>query len=240
MELPDQYKYEKLEIPQSDEIFYFDHDVYDESILGSLIPKENFNYILTECEKVVCQSHVKKENFDKQELKTWIYVFGVVILVIFLIFLIILYYSPRYKEGKNLYKISIGFALSGIFIIIILLLYNVFKSKRVGKDIDDFVSEDLKKYLNTIQNKLNNDIIFSYDKTKKMITMNYPKEYKNENLKKLRLEKRNEVALNSEHNLLNSKDLKNIHNGEIFPIINNYNDSEFNKFQKKNGKTKGE
>ena len=73
-----------------------------------------------------------------------------------------------------------------------------------------------------------------------MITMNYPKEYKNENLKKLRLEKRNEVALNSEHNLLNSKDLKNIHNGEIFPIINNYNDSEFNKNKKKNGKTKGE
>ena len=70
--------------------------------------------------------------------------------------------------------------------------------------------------------------------------MNYPLENKKETLRRLRLEKRNEVALNSEHNLLNSKDLKNIHNGEIFPIINNYNDSEFNKFQKKNGKTKGE
>ena len=238
MELPDQNKYEKLEIPQSDEIFYFDHDVYDESILGPFIPKENFNYILTECEKIVCKSHVKKEKFDKQELKTWIYVFGGIILIIFLIFLIILYYSPRYKEGKNLYLISIGFALFGIFIIVILLFYNIFKSKNVGKEIDDFVSEDLIKYLSTIQKELSNEIIFSYDKKKKMIIMNYPLENKKETLRRLRLEKRNEVALNSEHNLLPSKDLKNLSNLELFSN-NNYNGTDFSKLQK-NGKRKGE
>ena len=238
MELPAQNKYEKLEIPQSDEIFYFDHDVYDESILGPFIPKENFNYILTECEKIVCKSHVKKEKFDKQELKTWIYVFGGIILIIFLIFLIILYYSPRYKEGKNLYLISIGFALFGIFIIVILLFYNIFKSKNVGKEIDDFVSEDLIKYLSTIQKELSNEIIFSYDKKKKMIIMNYPLENKKETLRRLRLEKRNEVALNSEHNLLPSKDLKNLSNLELFSN-NNYNGTDFNKLQK-NGKRKGE
>jgi hypothetical protein len=238
MELPAQNKYEKLEIPQSDEIFYFDHDVYDESILGPFIPKENFNYILTECEKIVCKSHVKKEKFDKQELKTWIYVFGGIILIIFLIFLIILYYSPRYKEGKNLYLISIGFALFGIFIIVILLFYNIFKSKNVGKEIDDFVSEDLIKYLSTIQKELSNEIIFSYDKKKKMIIMNYPLENKKETLRRLRLEKRNEVALNSEHNLLPSKDLKNLSNLELFSN-NNYNGTDFSKLQK-NGKRKGE
>ena len=240
MELPDQNKYEKLEIPQSDEIFYFDHNVYDESILGSLIPKENFNYILTECEKVICKSHVKKENFDKQELRTWIYVFGGIILIVFLIFLIILYYSPRYKEGKNLYLISIGFALFGILIIIILLFYNIFKSKRVGKDIDDFVSEDLKIYLTTIQKEISNEVVFSYDKKNKMIIMSYPSEYKKENLRKLRLEKRNEVALNSEHNLLPSKDIKNFSNFELFPNNINYNGTDFNQHQKKNGKLKGE
>ena len=238
MELPAQNKYEKLEIPQSDEIFYFDHDVYDESILGPFIPKENFNYILTECEKIVCKSHVKKEKFDKQELKTWIYVFGGIILIIFLIFLIILYYSPRYKEGKNLYLISIGFALFGIFIIVILLFYNIFKSKNVGKEIDDFVSEDLIKYLSTIQKELSNEIIFSYDKKKKMIIMNYPLEKKKETLRRLRLEKRNEVALNSEHNLLPSKDLKNLSNLELFSN-NNYIGTNFSKLQK-NGKRKGE
>jgi len=233
MELPDQYKYEKLEIPQSDEIFYFDHDVYDESILGSLIPKENFNYILTECEKVVCQSHVKKENFDKQELKTWIYVFGVVILVIFLIFLIILYYSPRYKEGKNLYKISIGFALSGIFIIIILLLYNVFKSKRVGKDIDDFVSEDLEIYLSSIQKQLHHGIKFNYDKKRRMIIMSYPN-----NVIKKSKSKRNEYALLSDQNLLNSNDNRNYNFLDV--NSNNNIDSEYHKLNKTNGKKKGE
>ena len=160
MDLSAKKRITQIKIPQSEEIFYFDHDVYDESILGPFIPKENFNYILTECEKIVCKSHVKKEKFDKQELKTWIYVFGGIILIIFLIFLIILYYSPRYKEGKNLYLISIGFALFGIFIIVILLFYNIFKSKRVGKDIDDFVSEDLKIYLTTIQKEISNEVVF--------------------------------------------------------------------------------
>ena len=168
----------------------------------------------------------------------WIYVFGGIILIIFLIFLIILYYSPRYKEGKNLYLISIGFALFGIFIIVILLFYNIFKSKNVGKEIDDFVSEDLIKYLSTIQKELSNEIIFSYDKKKKMIIMNYPLENKKETLRRLRLEKRNEVALNSEHNLLPSKDLKNLSNLELFSN-NNYNGTDFSKLQK-NGKRKGE
>ncbi len=233
MELPDQYKYEKLEIPQSDEIFYFDHNVYDESILGSLIPKENFNYILTECEKVICKSHVKKENFDKQELRTWIYVFGGIILIVFLIFLIILYYSPRYKEGKNLYKISIGFALSGIFIIIILLLYNVFKSKRVGKDIDDFVSEDLEIYLSSIQKQLHHGIKFNYDKKRRMIIMSYPN-----NVIKKSKSKRNEYALLSDQNLLNSNDNRNYNFLDV--NSNNNIDSEYHKLNKTNGKKKGE
>ena len=68
--------------------------------------------------------------------------------------------------------------------------------------------------------------------------MSYPSEYKKENLRKLRLEKRNEVALNSEHNLLPSKDLKNLSNLELFSN-NNYNGTDFSKLQK-NGKRKGE
>ena len=73
-----------------------------------------------------------------------------------------------------------------------------------------------------------------------MIIMSYPSEYKKENLRKLRLEKRNEVALNSEHNLLPSKDIKNFSNFELFPNNINYNGTDFNQHQKKNGKLKGE
>ena len=144
------------------------------------------------------------------------------------------------EHNNQDHLISIGFALFGILIIIILLFYNIFKSKRVGKDIDDFVSEDLKIYLTTIQKEISNEVVFSYDKKNKMIIMSYPSEYKKENLRKLRLEKRNEVALNSEHNLLPSKDIKNFSNFELFPNNINYNGTDFNQHKKKNGKLKGE
>ena len=135
----------------------------------NIISKENFDNILTECEKVVCKSHVKKAKFDKQELSSWIYTFGIISFIIFIIFLIILYYSPRYSNGKELSIISIVFALFGSLILIIVLIYNIFKKKIIGKDIEDFVNEDLNKYLDKIKKKFTNGINFTYNQKKKMI-----------------------------------------------------------------------
>ena len=166
MSVPFGQQFEKLQIPQSDEIFYFNHDVYDDYLLKNIISKENFDNILTECEKVVCKSHVKKAKFDKQELSSWIYTFGIISFIIFIIFLIILYYSPRYSNGKELSIISVVFALFGSLILIIVLIYNIFNKKIIGKDIDDFVNEDLNKYLDKIKTKFTNGINFTYNQKK--------------------------------------------------------------------------
>ena len=164
MESAEQNNFFELEIPQSDEIFYFNHDVYNTSILPSYISRKKFDDILTECEKVVCKSHVNKTIFEKQELKMWIYIMIIISIIVFLISLSILFYSNRYRHKKNLYLIAIYFAIFGLFILIIVLFYNCFSTKITGKDINDFVFEDLNKYLESINKQFNKKIIFNYDK----------------------------------------------------------------------------
>ena len=173
MEFEEINKIHQIKIPQSEEIFYFVHDVYDEKALKPFITKENFDYILTECEKVVCLGHIKKAKFEKQIIKKWIYIFVLISILIFIFFLIILYYSPRYNKGKKLYLISICFGIFGYLILFFVILYNFCKSKIIGKNIEDFVDEELTKYFNQIKTTLD-EINFRYDKKKKMIILSYP------------------------------------------------------------------
>ena len=102
MELNDQKYYSELEIPKSEEIFYFEHSVYDNSQLGQFITKDNFDYILTEAEKIVCDCTVRKEKYERLSIKSWIYILGIASVISLIIFFIVLYYGPRYENGKTL------------------------------------------------------------------------------------------------------------------------------------------
>ena len=194
MELPAQNKYEKLEIPQSDEIFYFDHNVYDEKALKPFITKEYLDYIITECEKVVCLGHIKKSKFENQMIKKWIYILPLISILIFIIFLIILYYSPRYNKGKKLYLTSICFGFFGYLILLSIIFYNFCKRKVIGKNIEDFVDDELTKYFNQIKTNLN-EINFRYDKKKKMIVLSCPEKKERKHKIKNKLSQRNELFL---------------------------------------------
>lgn len=235
MSVPFGQQLEILQIPQSDEIFYFNHDVYDNYLLKNIISKENFDNILTECEKVVCKSHVKKAKFDKQELSSWIYTFGIISFIIFIIFLIILYYSPRHSNGKELSIISVVFALFGSLILIIVLIYNIFKKKIIGKDIEDFVNEDLNKYLDKIKKKFTNGINFTYNQKKKMIIFSFPKE--NSKIRKIKLDREDNEILNSDANLFQNIESKSISNFDNLSPNDNKN-SNFNNFFSENDKIK--
>ena len=194
MEFEEINKIHQIKIPQSEEIFYFVHDVYDEKALKPFITKENFDYILTECEKVVCLGHIKKAKFEKQIIKKWIYIFVLISILIFIFFLIILYYSPRYNKGKKLYLISICFGIFGYLILFFVILYNFCKSKIIGKNIEDFVDEELTKYFNQIKTTLD-EINFRYDKKKKMIILSCPEKKERKHKIKNKLSQRNELFL---------------------------------------------
>ena len=201
MELNDQKYYSELEIPKSEEIFYFEHSVYDNAQLGQFITKENFDYILTEAEKIVCDCTVRKEKYERLSIKSWVYILGIASIISFIIFFIILYNGPRYENGKTLNWISISFGIFALLIILVLMLFNLLKRKTYGKTIDDFIYDQLTKYFARIQNQLSENIYFKYDKKKKALILKYPNPitYK-------KFSHKNEIILDSEYNLLRSKE----------------------------------
>lgn len=215
MELNDEHYYLELEIPKSEEIFYFDHNVYN-SQLSDYITRENFDFILTEAEKVVCKCTVEKEKYEKISIKTFVYIFGLLSLISFLIFFIILYYGPRYKNGKTLYKISIYFGSFAILLLFILFFYNIMKKITHGKTIDDLIYDYLFEYFNRIKNQLNQNISFKYDKDKKSLILKYPNPLIKKDLYK------NHILIDSEYQLLKSKEnrKKEYHEHSIHPTIN--------------------
>ena len=194
MDLEEKKKIYQIKIPQSDEIFYFDHNVYDEKALKPFITKEYLDYIITECEKVVCLGHIKKSKFENQKIKKWIYILPLISIIIFIIFLIILYYSPRYNKGKKLYLTSICFGFFGYLILLSIIFYNFCKRKVIGKNIEDFVDDELTKYFNQIKTNLN-EINFRYDKKKKMIILSCPEKKEKKHKNKNKLSQRNELFL---------------------------------------------
>jgi hypothetical protein len=210
MDLHEKKKLAQLKIPQSSEIFYFDHDVYDEKILGPFISKENFDYILTECEKVVCMSHIKKVNFEKQTIKKWIYIFGIISIIIFIIFLIILLYIPRHNNTKTLYYVGFSCGIFGYFILFIIIFYNIFKKKVIGKHIEDFVYEELTNYFKSVKNDVE-EISFKYDKKKKMIILSFPEYKERKNKKKIKFGTReSEFLLESQNFYFPSRESANL------------------------------
>ena len=209
MESTEPKNFFELVIPQSDEIFYFNHDVYNDSILCSYISRKDFDDILTESEKVVCKSHINKLRFEKQELKIWIYIMIIISIIAFIISLSILFYSPGYRDKKNLDLIAIYLAIFGLFILVVVLFYNIFSSKISGKDINDFIFEGLNNYLESINKKFNKKIVFRYNKRKKEIILSIPNKFTQEKYKKIKFDKRN-VYINSQQNLPSSSNLDNL------------------------------
>ena len=135
-----------IKIKQSDEIFYFDHNVYNEKYLGKYISKEQLDYIITECEKIVCMCHVKKSQYEKQDIEKFVYILSNVSVASFILFFIILYYFPRIKKKRKIYLFEIYFGVIGYIILLIIIIYNAFKKKTNEKFVNDFINEDLTKY----------------------------------------------------------------------------------------------
>ena len=99
MDLQDQ-NLSHINIKQSDEIFYFEHNVYNEKKLGEYISKERLDYIITECEKIVCMCHVKKSQYEKQDIKRFVYILSLISVFSFIIYFLKTLLLNIIKKGK--------------------------------------------------------------------------------------------------------------------------------------------
>ena len=140
-----------IKIKQSDEMFYFEHNVYNEKYLGEYISKERLDYIITECEKIVCMCHVKKSQYEKQDIKRFVYILSLISVFSFIIYFIILYYFPKIKKRRKMYLFEIYFGVFGYIILLIIIIYNAFKKKNNEKFVDEFIYNDLTKYFTSLK-----------------------------------------------------------------------------------------
>ncbi len=192
-----------INIKQSDEIFYFEHNVYNEKKLGEYISKERLDYIITECEKIVCMCHVKKSQYEKQDIKRFVYILSLISVFSFIIYFIILYYFPRIKKRKKIYLFEIYFGVFGYIILLIIIIYNAFKKKNNEKFVDEFIYNDLTKYFISLK-KIFKNITFKYNKEREMIILYYPKH--KDNIIQIKIDKKSEIILETEGNYLPTKE----------------------------------
>jgi len=154
----------KIRIEKGDEDFFLVHDTYEPLYLSNLISRKQYDDIITEAEKIMCFSAIKKQQFEKVEINLWINLLLFFTIILFFLYMIFLSIAPRQKKhNKTLYYFSIGFVSLGIIFLIIVEIYNNVKKVKRGKTLNDFIINDMKKYCNNVNKKINENLNFYYD-----------------------------------------------------------------------------
>jgi len=154
----------KIRIDKSDEDFFLLHDTYEPLLLSKYINRKDYDNIITEAEKIMCFSAIKKQKFEKVEISFIIYVVLFFTLFLFILFLIVLWIAVRNKKYyKILYYFSIGILSFGILLLIIVEFYNNLKKIEKGKTLNDFIVKDMNVFCKKINEKINKNINFYYD-----------------------------------------------------------------------------
>ena len=160
----------KIRIEKGDEDFFLVHDTYEPSYLSNLITRKQYDDIITEAEKIMCFSAIKKQQFEKVEINLWINLLLILTIFLFILFIIFLSTAPRQKKhNKTLYYFSIGFVSLGIFILIIVEIYNNVKKIERGKTLNDFIIKDMKKYCKNVNKNINKNLSFYYDRDEEIL-----------------------------------------------------------------------
>ena len=154
----------KIRIEKSDEDFFLVHDTYEPSYLSNLITRKEYDDIITEAEKIMCYSSIKKQQYEKIEINLWTNLLLFLAIVFFILFMIFLSIAPREKKNnKTLYYISIVFVILGIIFLIIVEVFNIVKKVEKGKTLNDFIIQDMKKFCKNVNEKINKNLNFYYD-----------------------------------------------------------------------------
>jgi hypothetical protein len=162
----------KIRIDKSDEDFFLLHDTYEPLLLSKFINRKDYDNIITEAEKIMCFSAIKKQKFEKVEIHFLVYVVLFFALFLFIFFMVILWIAVRNKKkkyNKILYYVSIGLVSFGILLLIIIEIYNNLKKIEKGKTLNDFIVKDMNVFCKKINEGLNKNICFYYDEVDEIL-----------------------------------------------------------------------
>lgn len=159
----------KISVCMSKDDLIFDRGTYDKNILENELSSQDYDNIINEAEKIISSCWIKKRKHETIKTPNWIYMLFLSSLICFIIYMFLLFYSSRRKNGKTLKILSIIFAIFGCVISAMIVAYNLLRPITKQKNLDDFISEDLNQFCKMINTKLSTNLLFKYNKTEKSL-----------------------------------------------------------------------
>ena len=159
----------KIIIRPSEDDLILDRQTYDKEILQSEITKDAYSKIINDAEKVISDSWIKKRKYESIKVPLWVYGVFCCGLLCFVLYMLLMFYSSRRKNGKALRIAAIIFASLGCAITFSLSLFNLVRKITKGKTLDDFIYEDLTAFCDNINKTISKNLMFRFNKEEKYL-----------------------------------------------------------------------
>lgn len=139
--------------------------------LKKYISKEEFNKIIDNVNIIIYDSKIQKEKFDKIKISSETYALFLLSLILTIGYLILFYYAPRNRKNQIILKtFGIIFLFLACSILISVEFFHISKKIQGEKTLYEFYVNDIKKYLEKVNQIWKDKLIFYYDeKTKNII-----------------------------------------------------------------------
>lgn len=159
----------KIIIRPSEDDLILDRQTYDKEILQKEISKDAYSKIINDAEKVISDSWIKKRKYETIRVPLWVYGVFCCGLLCFILYMLLMFYSSRRKNGKALRIAAIIFASLGCGITFSLSVFNLFRKITKGKTLDDFIYEDLTAFCDNINKTISQNLMFRFNKEEKYL-----------------------------------------------------------------------
>jgi hypothetical protein len=129
--------------------YSFDSNTYKENLLKDIIPKYEYDKIITQASKIMGNSLLKKRQNDIFKISNFNFFISFISILCIIIYIITTLVSQQSVNIKLMY-LSIIFSAIAILITTVQSTYYFFKKTRKYLTIDEIIKEDLSVFLNEI------------------------------------------------------------------------------------------
>ena len=139
--------------------------------LKKYITKEEFNIIIDNVNIIIYDSKIKKEKFDRIKISSSTYALFLLSLALTTGHLIFFYYAPR-KEKNQILLIVFGiiFLFLACSVLLLVEVFHINRKIQGEKTLCEFYVNDIKNYLEKVNQILKDKLNFYYDeKTKNIV-----------------------------------------------------------------------
>lgn len=226
--------YNSIKIKILEKQFLFAPKTYNSKFLSQFITSKEYNKIISDANFILNNSKIKKMKYEKISINKWVKISSFIILALIIIFIILLYYSPRVKNGNinKIFGIIIG--TIGLVLIFGMELYNIIFGLKKKKDIEDFFMEELNDFIEETNKNFCENIYFTFLPEERMMICYSKKiiEEKNDNNNNLINEIENNVEQEDSKRITFSKNSNS--KSSVGKNINSKNSFSKNSISKSN------